>query len=76
MQSMLFIALIDPKTAIYGCSATKYEKKPHFNIVFTVSFISLMVVISSDKLRAFVTFPPPSVGFKKLESSALELVMI
>jgi hypothetical protein len=34
-------------TAIYGC-ATIYEKNPYFNMIITVSFISLRLVIFFD----------------------------
>jgi hypothetical protein len=51
----VFITLIDLKTAIYGC-AMLYEKKPRFNMVFAVSFISLVLVIFLDNPRAFVSY--------------------
>jgi hypothetical protein len=43
----VFITLIDLKTAIYGCT-TLYEKELHLNVVFTVSFIPLMLVTFFD----------------------------
>ncbi|KAF8504756.1 hypothetical protein F5888DRAFT_781851 [Russula emetica] len=69
----IFITVIDLKTAIYGC-VTLY-KKPHFNMVFTVSFISLRLVIFFDNPRAFVSYvailPHLAWAFMMLEPSAL-----
>ncbi len=62
-------------SAIYGC-AMLYGK-PRFNRVFTVSFISLRLVIFFDNPRAFVSYmvflPHPAWGFRSDKNTRLRI---